>query len=245
MAIQISDILSRVSEPLPGLQRKSNPNTWEIGTMLKAVEEIGKKIDPRFVLDDDNRWTYAQLIMWVMNDVRIRNIVQTGKNEKTEIAGRPDKGIYLGGPTGTGKTVAMNIVRELYKINRFTYKEYLKNGMAVDRVAYWQEFRADQITDDFAQNGDLTLYKTTPLLCIQDLGSEPTETLYMGNRANVLRQIIEYRGDLGNKAVTLITSNFSPRNPAMRERYGDRAISRLIEMTNYLPLEGRDRRYDI
>ena len=80
-----------------------------------------------------------------------------------------------------------------------------------------------------------------PIICIQDLGSEQMESLYMGNRENVIRRMIEYRGDRTDM-LTLITSNLPMAHQKLEEKYGDRVVSRLNEMCNYLEIKGKDRR---
>ena len=80
-----------------------------------------------------------------------------------------------------------------------------------------------------------------PMLGIQDLGSEPQESLYMGNRVDVVRQLIEHRGDKTDE-MTLITSNLKINGERLVNRYGDRVASRLVEMCNYFEIKGKDRR---
>ena len=63
----------------------------------------------------------------------------------------------------------------------------------------------------------------------------------MGNRINVLRQILEYRGDQTDK-ITLITSNLPMNHKRFIDRYEDRVSSRLNEMCNYFEIKGKDRR---
>ena len=87
----------------------------------------------------------------------------------------------------------------------------------------------------------MSAYKTAPMLCIQDLGNEPQEALYMGNRLDVARYIIEYRGD-AHAELTFITSNLRMGGDILKERYGDRVASRLMEMCNYYEIKGKDRR---
>ena len=79
------------------------------------------------------------------------------------------------------------------------------------------------------------------MLGIQDFGQEPQENLYMGNRIDVVRQLIEYRGDKCDE-MTLITSNMKMQGDVLMNRYGDRVASRLVEMCNYFEIKGKDRR---
>ena len=63
----------------------------------------------------------------------------------------------------------------------------------------------------------------------------------MGNRLDVVRYVIEYRGDM-HAEMTFITSNLRMGGEILKERYGDRVSSRLQEMCNYLVIKGKDRR---
>ncbi len=65
--------------------------------------------------------------------------------------------------------------------------------------------------------------------------------MYMGNRLNVLRAILEYRGDRTDK-ITMISSNLPVQHKAFTDKYGDRVASRMCEMCNYYQLTGIDRR---
>lgn len=230
--IEFSQIMSSLYLSKEGVRKRSYPSdVWTMDTMMDAVREIGKSYDPRFVIDEDNRVLYSNLILWVMGDPRMTCIDPiTGE----EMKGRLDKGIYLAGNTGSGKTVAMKILRKLYELN-------LYHTVEDDRTVLWRESRSDEITEQFAFNGDLNIFKKAQMLSIQDLGSEPSETVYMGNRMNVLRNVLEYRGDRSG-FVTMVTSNIPLGHPDLRARYGERATSRMMEMMNYLKLTGKDRR---
>lgn len=227
----IDKILSRISLEGSGNRRQAlNPAQWSMETMLEAVRRIGCSFDSRFVLDNDNTEVYTNLVYWMMNDGRMQ---ATDPRTGRKISGRLNKGIYIAGNTGSGKTMAMNILRKLYGLNRFRSSD--------EKPVFWSEKRADEIADHFAMNGDLEPYKKAPLLSIQDLGCEPAETLYMGNRVKVLQNIIEYRGDRRD-FVTMVTSNIPMGHEDLRKRYGERATSRMMEMMNYLTLTGKDRR---
>ena len=63
----------------------------------------------------------------------------------------------------------------------------------------------------------------------------------MGNKLEVLRTLIESRGDRTD-AMTLFTSNFPMSHKSIIDRYGDRVASRLVEMCNYMEIKGKDRR---
>jgi hypothetical protein len=233
MAIEISNIISHLRERgfLPAVQRLGYnvPTT----TALAVVDALGKQMNPAFVIDDENRWAYTQLVKWLFGDATMQ-----AKDPDTGavVAGRLNAGIYLAGRTGSGKSWALNILQMLARAYNV---QVSLNG--VQRCIFWDAVRADQICDQYATSGDLKSYKRAGVLCIQDLGAEPAETLYMGNRLQPAQQVIEYRGDAGG-VITLFSSNLPMSHKMLVDRYGDRVASRLREMCNYIELNGKDRR---
>lgn len=218
----------------PKMSRTKFPqDKWDIDTMMETVRNIGRRLNPGFVLDESNTDVYRNLIYWLVADESMTSI---NPGNGSRIAGRLDKGIYLAGNTGSGKTLAMTIIRKLYPLFPFVDAEGVK--------VKWLEKRADEITEIYARSGEIQQFKQSPLLCIQDLGCEPNEASFMGNKLNVLQNIIEYRGDQPNK-VTVVTSNIPLGHSDIASRYGERAQSRMVEMMNYLILTGKDRRYNI
>lgn len=224
----------RLNEP----EERYMKNKLEIDDedMLKLITMLGRKRNSRFVIDDQNREFYTNAGYWFMNDDRM---VCKDPITGASIRGRLDKGLYIAGPTGTGKSVALDIIKELEKKNPRRKPSDLNGVHYQNRDSI--TVRADEITDEFARTGDVERFKKAFSLAIQDLGSEPTETLYMGNRVNVLKSIIEYRGDNPNLQ-TFVTSNLSLKSETLMNKYGDRCVSRLKEMMNYMTLTGKDRR---
>lgn len=202
---------------------------------LPIIEAIGKTRNPDFVVDEHNRFAYLNFAKWVHGDPTMQAISPTTGQP---IQGRLKRGIYIGGMTGSGKSWCLDIMRAYSLAMKIAI---LTPESEEPRNLYWQTFRADEICDEFAAQGSFQRFKKMELIGIQDLGSEPHETLYMGNRIDVMRQFIEYRGDMMAE-LTLITSNFKLGGDMMNNRYGDRVASRLCEMCNYLVISGKDRR---
>ncbi len=204
---------------------------------LKIIEAVGKTRNPRFVIDDENRFTYENFIKWCHGDSSMMCIdPETGK----KIRGDLWRGIYIAGNTGSGKSWCLEIMREYAIACRFQilfpdYEQDKRENLA------WSCVRAKDICEYYTENGDIKTFKNRKILAIQDFGSEPLEALYMGNREDIIRQLIEYRGDQSN-LLTLITSNMKLSGDKLRERYGDRVESRLHEMCNYFEIKGKDRR---
>lgn len=234
--MEIDEIIHRMEEQgmFTEVIRRPLPD-YDIMTALELVEAIGKRRNPRFEIDEENRFAYANFIRWCHCDPAMNSIdPETGKAVRGDLR----KGIYIAGNTGAGKSWCLDIMQMYCKVLGikiiFPYKK-------TETVLSWNSVRADEICDAFTEKGTFTAFKTRPILAIQDLGQEPQESLYMGNRIDVIRQLIEYRGDMAHQ-LTLITSNLKLGGQKLLDRYGDRVASRLYGMCNYLEIKGKDRR---
>lgn len=202
---------------------------------LLAVQTIGKRYEPRFVIDADNKSCYLNLVKWLVCD---NTMVCLNPITKAKKPGVLNKGIYLFGQTGTGKSLAISILSDLAYALGLKYYQQDENEK---HSLTWPIYRTDEIVDMYIHGNSLTDLKREPIICFHDLGSEPTEALYMGTRMNVMRNILEQRAD--NKGtLTIITSNYPPHSDEIKKLYGDRVESRLCDMTNLLVLKGSDRR---
>ncbi len=200
---------------------------------MSVIEAIGKARTNKFCIDDSNRFVYENMVRWLHADTEFKCL---SPDDRSIIPGDITKGIYIAGNTGTGKTWCVEIMSAYCRmLNIKTMIGGQEYAMA------WTNIRADVISNEFQQTGDYFNRAKTPNLCIQDLGSESPETIYMGNRMNVLRSVLEYRGDRNDK-ITLVTSNLPMVHKAFTDKYGDRVASRMREMCNYFELTGQDRR---
>lgn len=206
---------------------------YDMRYALQAVEAIGKRRSSKFVIDQENRFAYENIIRWVHGDPDFQCL---DPETRKPIPGNLKAGIYIAGNTGTGKSWAMEVMSAYALIDNVHVGT---NGD--NHVLSWNCVRADTICQHYADHGTLRPYDRQAVLCIQDFGSEPAENLYMGNRVDVMRMLIEKRGDQSDK-LTLITSNLPISHPKLVQRYGDRVASRLTEMCNYFEIRGTDRR---
>lgn len=235
-APNIGMILSRMEERGMFNEMKRYAYTgYDMAGAIALVEAIGKRRNPRFVIDDENRFAYENFIRWCHGDAAMRALdPDTGKPVKGDLK----KGIYIAGNTGTGKSWCLDIMQMYCRVwgfkIMFPYEQ-------TEAALCWNSVRADAICDVYTEKGTFAAFKTRPILAIQDFGQEPQESLYMGNRIDVIRQLIEYRGDRADQ-LTLITSNLKLGGQKLLDRYGDRVASRLHEMCNYFEIKGKDRR---
>ena len=212
-----------------GIERIRNPyHPDDLRAFLKAIGD--NMLPGKFSIDPDNSYVYENVRKWVDADPNFEAL-----DPMTMTYGKGDinKGIYIAGPTGTGKTLLFEVMR------RYASSLYLKiNINGREKNLDWKGFRSDEICMYVVKTGDIDALVDIPVLCINDVGSEPKESLYMGNRIEVMRTILERRGDNHDRCLTLITSNL--RMDGLP--YGSRVESRLMEMCNYFELKGKDRR---
>ena len=233
----LTDITAR--RTLAGVTRRGG-YSLDIKSALAMLQMLGKARDPRFTIDDENRWTYTQLLRWLYAEETMQalDVDAAAHKRAAPIAGRLTAGIYLAGATGTGKSWAMELLNIFADID----EPQVQLGREW-RSMHFSCYRADDIWEQATSSDEaIARFKRMPILCIQDLGSEPdTAAVRMGARREPLRQILEARGDR-NDLITLITSNFTITDPEIQRRYSDRVVSRLRGMCNLLILNGRDRR---
>jgi DNA replication protein DnaC len=205
----------------------------DINQCLEFIEEIGKTRTPNFVIDEDNRFVYENFVKWLTYDETLKAL---DPNTNEIINGDCHKGIYIAGYTGTGKSWCMEIMLAFASAIKFN----IKFGNNVGGM-WWKIVRADDIVSHFIETTSIEEFKRYKILCIQDFGTEPLEAVSMGNRLNVIRTLLESRGD-DNSCLTLITSNIPINHNGITEKYGERVASRLYQMCNYYELKGQDRR---
>lgn len=235
------DFMSQ-SACMPAVQRRYGefleaPTSELLEVMVSTARQW---ILPGFVIDDNNRYAIEQILYWLLADHKMTAI---SPRESKIVQGDPTKGIFLYGPTGSGKSILM----------RLMITQAICSGVSVRLCGEPYGFRATKlfrstaITDAYRRGDEdtINLCRLAPMLCIDDLGAEPLECLYMGNRLNVLSDIIEERGDRFGQ-LTFITSNlplYAPgEQPSVHKLYGTRVSSRLEMMCNFIPLYGVDRR---
>ena len=121
-------------------------------------------------------------------------------------------GILLCGNCGNGKTTTMNAFH--------TVSTYLAPpGIDIEFTS------ARRITQVAKDEELMRAAKGVKVLCIDDLGLEPTEVLDYGNAVNPVIEIMEQR--YRQQLFTFITTNLTPSQ--IREKYGDRIADRFNE----------------
>ena len=144
-----------------------------------------------------------------------------------------DKGLYLHGNFGCGKTYLIAA----------TFNELSNNGYKTS-IIFWPEFVRDMFSQEFKES--MEYVKNVDLLLIDDLGAE---NLTAYNRDEILCPILQYRMD--NKLTTFITSNLNIKElnnhlatskNGVEEIKAGRIISRIEQLTEDMEMISKNLR---
>ncbi len=75
---------------------------------LSMVETIGKTRNDKFRIDNENRFVYENIIRWIHGDPDFKCL--SPDNPNTIVPGVLNRGIYIAGNTGTGKSWCLEIL---------------------------------------------------------------------------------------------------------------------------------------
>ncbi len=128
-------------------------------------------------------------------------------------------GLLLAGTCGNGKTTMMRAVQSVVKLLNNTYYR------CDERIGNYL-VEAREVTGLSEKEGSIAVYRSVPLLCLDDLGREPTEVMKFGNVTSPITELLEYR--YNRRLTTLVTTNLEPSE--VRQKYGDRIADRFNEM---------------
>lgn len=222
--------LEQLLTPEKNIERLSYmPYSMEIA--LNYFKILGERIiGKEFIINESNEFIIKNLIRWAQGD----KMECLHPKTKEVIEGDLTKGIYLAGPTGTGKTILLNVLAQYLTIDNVVFKNYQGTKSLI-----YPNYTTIKAAMYFAEFGDLLPFLQKPIICFHDLGVEPQESIYMGQRVKVMQTIIQERGDMRG-VITLFTSNNPIDDPETEKLYGDRGISRLKKMCNYFELVGED-----
>ena len=202
--------------------------------LMQLVRRLGKELCNNFKIDADNEFCYTNTLRWLFG----HQFWAINPDTHEAAPGDHTRGLFIAGPTGSGKSMLLAILSHLAGFFRIEYEFNSEK-----RLLCWNPHRADELCNKFMLEGAevASAAKRANVLCINDMGIEHQEQLYMGNRIGLIRQIIEARGDMAGQ-FTLISSNYPINHDKILEMYGDRVVSRLQGMCNYFELNGGDRR---
>jgi hypothetical protein len=160
-----------------------------------------------WMVDDDNRETFMLMYAYVSGD--------------RTFGGSLDKGIFLMGSLGSGKTI---MLRGLTKVI----------GKLTDRL--FQYISAYDLSKKVIANGTEP-YSRAPYM-IDDLGKENNVIKDYGTDCRPMVELFASRYD--NGAITFVTTNYNMKTFA--DKYGDQTVERWLEMFNFIEMKSKSRR---
>ena len=203
--------------------RRIEYTPYDMGIALQVVDRIGKSIDPRFSLTENITKVYKKLIQFFHADPKF--------------PGDLNRGFMLMGPTGTGKTLAMEIMSKYRTIDDTKFiiqnRVYRMNYDIIDVNRLVNKFMDDSFDG-------IHIYCNRYLICLDDIGTEIEKVKHFGNTLDVVSHILSER--YAKRLMTLATTNFPLKT--LENKYDDRVISRMYAMFNFIEMKERDFRRD-
>lgn len=153
----------------------------------------------------------------------------------------PQKGLWLCGTIGTGKSTMLQIVREFCRLVRPAVS-YRETDGSLTKEPWEYGFRISNmsfVAGVYAKEGypGIDEYIVNCRQAFDEVGRECIPAGYFGNMENVFRYIIQRRYDLRRGDFTHVTSNLKPEQ--IGEVYGDHIYDRCIEMFNFVEMTGK------
>lgn len=214
-------------------KRLTAATTYDIVRSL-MLHRIETKFDGKFILDEKNNILFELLCRYFGNDLGFLSTASSLGVEAPSL----DKGILLAGNFGVGKTWFMRLFQQN---QRQVY--YIKN--CKDIANEFMEF-GDAGMEEYiepkknAVNDASCFFQKVSGLCLDDIGTEDVKTHY-GNKKNVIGDLLEHKYEKGSTGVLLHgTTNLTAEQ--IKEFYGNRVISRMKAIFNFVELKGKDRR---
>lgn len=197
---------------------KCTPADFSSLFLLAANTELAKRnFKTEFLIDDGNKEIINQLYFYFIGSEKFKGDLQ--------------KGIFLGGTLGVGKTLIMRAFCSVWNsfrqtiITRYTSREcaelIIKNIPA------------------FAKEGDFPKidHFKAPIY-IDDIGKEPLKVIEWGTEICPMNELLCKRYDAFS--LTFATGNYNLNT--LSEHYNETTADRMKEMFNIIPLKGSSRR---
>jgi DNA replication protein DnaC len=205
----LNETMSHISQGRPHQEKDVNLN--RLASMWNA---IGRKFDPSFSYNH-HRELYRSMILWAV----------AHKDSKHDI----NRGLFLHGPIGTGKTLAMSILRIFLQITG-------------QQEIVFDIHKADDIVDRIMTDGKFDAIRKLSFkhLFVDEVGQEKIQIQYFGNEVCVMEKVFMYAYDSHSRYRTYmhVSTNVDPSKFDIL--YGPRVYSRMQELFNFIYVKGDD-----
>lgn len=213
--LSFADVLervhSRVALPVP-------PPVYPFSYMeveqlfMTIAGDLCRQYNKPFVVDEHNAYALRNIIGYVAGDTAQTVLCL-------------NRGLYLYGPTGVGKTMMMKMIRMLTEITPVH-----SNKLRIIPTA--------QLTDEVEQAKSSTALRPyfTGNICLDDLGEEPRSIPLYGQAYHVIHSLLAERDRrfVDSGLITHATSNLLPEE--LEARYGSRIADRCRQLFNFVQL---------
>lgn len=213
------------------LQQKTN---YDLVRGLMQIR-MNKIFNPSFQLDSNNTFIFELMCNYFGNNEKFIEMAEEYgvKNPSLE------KGIMLAGNFGCGKSWMMKLFA---KNQRQCFEIKHAKQIATD----YKERGEDFIYENFiavkkaAFDDPSVFFQERIGMCIDDFGTEDVKSNY-GDKKNVIGDIIEQKY-FEKSCGVLLHGSTNLRSDQLKDYYGERVISRMREVFNFIEFKGGDRR---
>jgi len=206
---------------------------YKMNIALDVVKKIGQSFVPD-ELDSEGNLVESGFTLIGKDEDYYTQLIKYFHGDETFV-GDLNKGLLITGPTGTGKSLSMSIMKVYRGIDDI---KFLENNMT--KALNYDVINGYMVNHSFMTNGfdALNGFVNKNVLYIDDFGLETREVQYYGSKTDAVEYVLSERHRLGK--ITFATSNLPVSK--LNDIYGDRLESRFKEMFNFLILTGTDKR---
>ena len=192
----------------------------------KAIpEDVHKRYSAHYAKVIEEKFNYRVAAENAESFAAVVRYIAHWRAAKEGLCDYPERGLFLFGEPGTGKTTAMLFFSGLCDVEMITTDELAKAFALKSGSGFWT------LADD---------YRYRPLI-VDDLGCEENARSF-GNQLPMADFIREReRQWQGSRLPTFFTSNAHDRND-LSKRYGKNICSRLLGMCEFIHFKGPDHR---
>lgn len=220
----------------------SNLNKGNTTTCLKSLDVVIKELYELIGGSEKSFGDFSEEFYCFLNKgipPRFINSKITKDIEKSFIKNYPQKGLFLYGGCGSGKTYNLYGIKKLLFGNAYLkYKQTkIDHFKEKPKMTTVPEFISDLKSNFDGENSERRIVdaiKTGYILLLDDFGTEKITDW----TEEIIYRLINHRYEYMKP--TYFSSNLSPKE--LSDRVGDRIVSRIVEMCEIIKVDEEDRR---
>ncbi len=164
--------------------------------------ELAKNSTKQFILNSELRIIYTEVYLWLT------------QNPKGAL--KQEKGFLFCGDCGNGKTLLLNIIKDIFLLKSTIANLY----NCYDIIEMYRKQELDKIS----------ILKKKKIIMLDDLGVEQVEINIFGSKIEPINEIIQSAYE--NNSLLFISTNLTEKG--ILKKYGERTHDRLKEMCNHI-----------